>query len=58
MRTHPSLFVPLAFLGLVLAPEASTAPSYTSDLNRWVQDHGRKDNGSHGLMTHGLPLGS
>ena len=50
MLTHILLF---ALLGSVLAPEASTLPLPTSDLDQPAQDHTT----SYGLMTHSYSYG-
>ena len=50
MHAH---FIILALLGSVSAPEASTLPFPTSDLDHRAQDH----NHSYGLITHGTTLG-
>ena len=49
-----------ALIGSVSAPEASTLPSYTSDLGSHGPTMGQRDqdhNPSHGLMTYGLSHG-
>ena len=58
---HTFLFI--ALLGSVSAPEASTLPFPTSDLDQRAQDHNHSyglitHGSSHGLMTHGLIPGS
>ena len=60
MHTH---FILLALLGSVSAPEASTLPFPTSDLDHRAQDrnhsYGLITHGTtHGFMTHGLIPGS
>ena len=58
-----SLIILIALLGSVSAPEASTLPFPTSDLDQRAQDHNHSyglitHGSSHGLMTHGLIPGS
>ena len=60
MHAH---FILLALLGSVSAPEASTLPFPTSDLDHRAQDHNHSyglitHGSSHGFMTHGLIPGS
>ena len=56
-------FLLIALLGSVSAPEASTLPFPTSDLDHRAQDHNHSyglitHGSSHGFMTHGLIPGS
>ena len=56
-------FILIALLGSVSAPEASTLPFPTSDLDHRAQDHNHSyglitHGSSHGFMTHGLIPGS
>ena len=60
MHAH---FILLALLGSVSAPEASTLPFPTSDLDHRAQDHNHSyglitHGSSHGFMTHGTAPGS